>query len=195
MEYAFAVKVMAGGAGRVLEVGCVDAHNCLPTVFAGLGYETHAVDIRDFKVEYPNLTFSRQDITEISYPDAFFDAVLAISVVEHIGLKGRYGVSLGAPSGDRKAIDAMIRVLKPEGRLVVTVPYGRHYKIVDSIHRIYDGAHLREQLFAGLRIRKEEYAVRDEKKSWILASKEMADRIEARSGFGYAVAMFELCRT
>lgn len=194
MEYAFAVKVLAGGTGRVLEVGCVDAHNCLPTVLAGLGYETHAVDIRDFKVEYPNLVVSRQNIMEISYPDAFFDAVLAVSVVEHIGLKGRYGVSVGAAAGDRKAIDQMIRVLKPDGRLVITVPYGRAYKVVDSIHRIYDAEYLREHLFKGLRIRREEYAVMDEKKCWILVGKETADRVEARSGFGYAVGMFELFR-
>jgi SAM-dependent methyltransferase len=195
MEYAFAVKVMGGGSGRILEVGCVDAHNCLPTVLAALGYETHAIDIRDFKVEYPNLTFSRQNIMEVSYPDAFFDRVLAISVVEHIGLKGRYGVSAKASSGDRKAIDEMIRVLKPDGRLVITVPYGREYRVVDSVHRIYDSDHLSKQLFAGLKIRSEEYAVRDERKCWVLASKETAGRTEAKSGFGYAVAMFELSKT
>lgn len=195
MEYAFVVKAMVGGSGRVLEVGCVDAHNCLPTVLAGLGYETHAIDIRDFKVKYPNLIFSRQNIIEIGYPDDFFDAVLAVSVVEHIGLKGRYGVSSAAASGDIAAVEQMLRVLKPGGRLVITVPYGKRYMIVDSFHRVYDDAYLKQRLFTGLKVEREEYAVMDQRKAWTLVTKETADQVNSKSGFGYAVAMFEFLKT
>lgn len=192
VEYAFIMKKMNLTAGRILEVGCVDAHNCLPTVFAALGYETHAIDRREFKVKYPNLTFSRQDAMSISYPDNYFDRILAISAIEHIGLSGRYGVKAGRQRGDREAVEEMIRVLKPDGRLLITVPYGNQCSVVDSLHRIYDRETLSGYLFNGLEIKSEEYTMRDKEGYWIITTQEEAGSTDVRQGFKYAVAMFEL---
>jgi SAM-dependent methyltransferase len=61
--------------------------------------------------------FSIQDARSLDYRDGEFDIVFSMSVVEHIE---------GA-AGDAAAIHEMVRVLKPRGTLLVTVPIGQHY--------------------------------------------------------------------
>ncbi|HEX5411978.1 MAG TPA: methyltransferase domain-containing protein [Terriglobia bacterium] len=60
---------------------------------------------------------SLQDARSLGYPDACFDVVFSMSVVEHI--EGR--------EGDIQAIREMVRVLKPGGTLGVSVPFGPTY--------------------------------------------------------------------
>lgn len=55
-----------------------------------------------------NLLCRRSDLAEICYPDAHFDKVFCLSVVEHI-------------SHAEKCIDELWRVLKPGGRLILTM--------------------------------------------------------------------------
>jgi SAM-dependent methyltransferase len=63
------------------------------------------------------VSFAVQDARRLSYPDNYFDMVYSMSVVEHVE----------GTDGDREAIREMMRVLKPGGRLVVSVPAGSHY--------------------------------------------------------------------
>jgi ubiquinone/menaquinone biosynthesis C-methylase UbiE len=64
-----------------------------------------------------NVSFAVQDARRLSYPDNYFDIAYAMSVVEHIE----------GPEGDREAICEMMRVLKPGGLMVVSVPAGSRY--------------------------------------------------------------------
>lgn len=61
--------------------------------------------------------FSAQDATKLAYPDCIFDAVISISVIEHI-----------SGDNDSRAISEMWRVLKPGGRLLLTFPVMRCYE-------------------------------------------------------------------
>jgi SAM-dependent methyltransferase len=63
------------------------------------------------------VSFAVQDARRLSYPGNHFDMVYSMSVVEHIE----------GPEGDREAIGEMLRVLKPGGRMAVSVPAGSHY--------------------------------------------------------------------
>ncbi len=56
--------------------------------------------------------YTRQDLTAITYPDDTFDAITCISVLEHIP----------APA-DQRAIDELLRILKPGGLLILTVDF------------------------------------------------------------------------
>lgn len=61
--------------------------------------------------------FSLHDGRRLAYADDSFDVVYSMSVVEHIGGEG----------GDSECVGEMVRVLKPGGLLLVTVPAGGTY--------------------------------------------------------------------
>lgn len=110
-----------------------------------------AINLKNYVVEY-------QDARRLTYPDESFDLVYSISVIEHI-----------PGNGDSEALAEFRRVLKPEGVLVIEVPYRRQRKELlaryDSkgqpldqpmfYERHYDAESLKERLEApGLRIEK-----------------------------------------
>ena len=61
--------------------------------------------------------FSLQDVRSLHFDAAAFDVVYSMSVIEHVE----------GESGDSTAMREMVRVLKPGGLLVVSVPFGRTY--------------------------------------------------------------------
>jgi SAM-dependent methyltransferase len=91
--------------------------------------------------------FELRDARRLSDPDGSYDFVYAMSVVEHIE----------GTAGDAAAIREMVRVLKPGGRLAVSVPFGPVFKEQRTgrgdlrfFQRIYDPysveKHIREPL-------------------------------------------------
>lgn len=89
-----------------------------------------------------NAIFHQEDIIGNSLPRAYFDAVLLLSTLEHIGLP-HYNVPFGY--GDRLALSEVGLLLKPEGSVIVTVPAG--YNKVCSWYRQYSPNDL-HRLFA-----------------------------------------------
>lgn len=142
------------GARKVLDVG-----TCLadPDYFRGLlelvahGVELWSVDIvpiakvrnrfegcdRDLM---DRIRFEVGDVRRLAYESDTFDAVLCISVVEHVGFDeyiDAHDTVFNRPfedyeafpdydewGADREAIDEMVRVLRPGGRLILTAPFG-----------------------------------------------------------------------
>jgi len=78
------------------------------------------------------------------YLDNYFDLILAISVIEHVGYDNSVYFEEGGFSkdfdGDLKAMSNLMKVLKSGGRIVVTVPYGRKVDYGWFVH--YDKCHL-----------------------------------------------------
>lgn len=104
---------------RVLDVGA--SESLFIYEIAKRGYTTFGLDQRRYQEPLPKkINFLLSDITKIPLPDNSFDYVTCISVIEHIGL-GLYG-DKRYESGDRKAISEICRVLKPNGKLLITMP-------------------------------------------------------------------------
>jgi len=61
--------------------------------------------------------FSLEDARELHFPAEQFDIVYSMSVLEHIE----------GESGDARAISELLRVLKPGGLLILSVPFGNKY--------------------------------------------------------------------
>jgi 2-polyprenyl-3-methyl-5-hydroxy-6-metoxy-1,4-benzoquinol methylase len=96
--------------GRVLEVGC-GAGNSLLTL-QGLGWQTQGIDFDMGAVRAARergLSVSEGGLAEQAYPDATFDAVAMVHVIEHV------------PDPVAVLIETR-RVLRPGGRLVLITP-------------------------------------------------------------------------
>lgn len=101
------------------------------------------------------IRYIRGDCMSTGLPDASADAVCLISTLEHVGL-GRWGDPLDV-HGDEKAMREAHRILKPDGHLILTVPYG-YPMVVFNKHRIYDDGRL-AKVCAGFTSIRAEYAL------------------------------------
>ncbi len=179
VEYHFASKNLPWLPARVLDVGCAGSYFTL--MLAGFGYDCYAVDIRRYtitnKIKYDNSKFLQEDIRKTSFPEDFFDAITAISTIEHIGLSGRYAIKED-PRGDIDAFKEMRRILKPGGILIITIPFGKP-QILRPYMRVYDEVRVKE-VCGNFKVEKEEYFMQDEADDWQQCSKEDAAKIEVK---------------
>jgi SAM-dependent methyltransferase len=114
------------GQRRVLDIGPAYA---LPLYLRHLRKlripQLHGVDLTDKPVK--GLMMDRADVRQMPYADASFDLIFCISTLEHIGCdNARYDIeALADPDGDARALAEMRRVLADDGRILITVPFGR----------------------------------------------------------------------
>jgi SAM-dependent methyltransferase len=100
-----------------------------------------------------------------------FDQVVCISTIEHVGL----ACGISDKSGDAKAMQEILRVLKKGGSAIITVPYGRDKK---PEHRVYDRDSL-AKLASSFSVEKKEFYCYDVGK-WVKCSKADADRADSQ---------------
>ena len=183
VELPFVLQNMTLKKGaKILDFGCTDSK--LSVELASLGYKVTGTDLRDYELKHPNLTFINGDFGKNSFEKESFDAVVAISAVEHCGLSD-YGEEK-FEQGDYKIVKEMHRILKPKGNLIITVPFGK--KMQATGYRIYN----RESIYALLKdfkIKKEEYVVGENQKYWTPSTPEYLETIDSASkGFVQGVA-------
>lgn len=93
------------------------------------------LDVRPLTSSVQGLDFVCADATNLDgFQDRSVDSVSTLHAVEHFGL-GRYGDPVD-PDGWRKAMFALQRVLRPGGRLYMSVPVGRE-RLCFNAHRIF----------------------------------------------------------
>ncbi len=146
LEYSFAIsKIAKMEPGNLLDIGCVARVNLIPAVACELGWKVWGIDIRDYNYEHPNFLFLKGDILELPLPLSSFNLVTCISTLEHLGVKGRYGITDSKLSADQETITKIKFLLKPKGRLVLTVPCGEEFK-ENSLGRVYPKNYLEKGL-------------------------------------------------
>jgi len=137
-----------------------------------LGFKVYGVDVSNYKLTHPNFTFVKEDIRSTSSPNNFFDMVIAISTIEHTGL-GYYGDKLDR-HGDKKAIKEIFRILKNNGKFIITLPFGK--KSINSWYRAYDKKLINE-LLPHFRVRKMKFFVK-KPNYWLQSKISEAEEIE-----------------
>jgi SAM-dependent methyltransferase len=131
VEFAYVWRQLGQPAGaRILDVG--SPKDLAAMLARHRGYEVVATDILPEAVlssrryasaqrlegQAPGRVHSEvQDGRSLTYADGSFDAAYSVSVLEHI-----------PDCGDSAAIRELIRVVRPGGIVVVTVPYDRGYR-------------------------------------------------------------------
>jgi len=131
--------------GRILDVGSCDAN------YLGIIQQSdrflHCLDPRDCAANIPSgAIYHQQNLIGNDLPRAYFDAVLLLSTLEHIGLPC-YGHN-PFPDGDQLALAEIWALLKLGCPVIVTVPAGQGK--VTSWYRQYSPPTL-HRLFAGWR--------------------------------------------
>lgn len=167
VEYSFIVGNLPPGPGRAMDFGCGPAHLSLEA--AERGYEVTALDMMSYEGDiywrHPSVKFAIGDVLSIDLPEKHFDVVMNCSAVEHVGLAGRYAVESQRDSGDLDAMQAMGRLLKPGGLMLLTVPCGRD-AVFAPYFRVYGEQRL-PQLLHGFKLEKQEFWSKDAADRWV----------------------------
>ncbi len=173
LEYPLVFRYLKPGNKRVLDVGC--RYSNLVLQMASLGHEVYGIDLQPYEYSHPNLKFVKGDIRKTSFPSNFFDAVTAVSVVEHIGL-GYYEKALHPDiNGDQKAINEIRRILKKDGQLIFTAPFG--LPVVTPSYRSYCQSDLSRLFEKFSRVHYEYF--RDSQGCWMPCSLAQASKIDS----------------
>jgi len=133
VEYPLVFQNLQIERGRILDIGCY--YSALPVQLASMGFRVYGIDPEPYQLTHPNFTFVQGDIMNNNFKEGFFDVVTTVSTLEHIGL-GFYA-DQKEKNGDKKAIKEVARILKPKGKLILTVPYSKEFKVTSS-QRMYD---------------------------------------------------------
>lgn len=100
--------------GLIVEAGCGRAE--ITVALAQRGYAVEGVDydaktVEILKQQFPELNLRVADVTALPVPDAHYAAYISIGVIEH------------REAGPEPFLDEAIRVLRPGGIAIFTVPY------------------------------------------------------------------------
>ena len=139
VEVPFVLRSITEAERLILDLGCCGS--ALPLQLAHMGFKVVAVDQSEYLARHPNLGFVQADICQLSFPSNLFDVVVSVSTIEHVGM-GFYKDPVRS-QGDVAAVQEIWRVLKPRGRLLLTVPFG---KPREGWQRVYDSAALAKLL-------------------------------------------------
>ena len=183
VEMPFVLQKLAAYPGaRVLDFGC--SNSPLALELAGMGYTVVGADLRDYGYTHPNFTLLRGDFLAQDAAENSFDAVVAVSAVEHCGLEV-YGGS-ATESGDRVLLRKFLKILKPGGVLLLTVPFGLAGQ--NAGQRVYDSKSLAE-LIAGFDVREKRFFVGEGQREWLEAPESRLAAVDSHTGLTQGVAL------
>ena len=127
IEYPFAASNI-GDAKIILDVGSAKANKLWITWLDSLNIDVYATDYDEFIYPVNNIKFYKSDIRRLVFQDNTFDKIIAVSVLEHIGLDSPQVLNKIKPEtkddGDFQAFKELLRVLKRGGEIIMTLPFG-----------------------------------------------------------------------
>lgn len=172
VEWPFCAAHMPTGPGAALDFGC--GRSPLGFLAALRGFRVTAIDLEPIWLPYshPNLRFVRGDLFELALPEKHFDLIINCSSIEHVGLAGRYGVTLDKPDGDLEAMHRLWELMKPGTAMLLTVPVGKDV-VLAPMHRVYGHERL-PRLLLGFTVEHQEYWMKDDTNRWHPCSKHQA---------------------
>lgn len=100
---------------------------------------SHGIDINEEDIEVarslnqdPDIHYDTGDITDLDFPDGFFDSIICIDVLEHV-------------ERPEDVLRELSRVLKPGGQLIASIPHKHYPFFYDPINFVMErlfGRHL-----------------------------------------------------
>lgn len=180
--FVFGALADLAPGSTILDVG--GGESIVAVALASLGHRVTVIEPRGYPFEHPNLTVHAGSLESFeaagAAPEGGFDAVVALSTIEHLGLGHYDGEPPPQPDGDVAAMAQIGRLLSPEGRLVLTAPHGPAR--VTDVERIYDRAGL-ERLLAGWHVERLSIGRRVDDTTWTITDLGL-DAAPTRAGDG-----------
>ncbi|NQT90531.1 MAG: class I SAM-dependent methyltransferase [Candidatus Omnitrophica bacterium] len=131
IEIPWLLSRLSSVSGHILDAGSGLSHNFIvehPTV---KGKEMHIIAFspEGSFLRQKEVSFICADLRAIPIEDDYYDVIACISVLEHIGFDNTYFThnedsKEHHPDDFTLVVKELRRVLKPGGRLVITVPFG-----------------------------------------------------------------------
>ncbi len=108
---------------KILDVAC--AYSQVLNILNEHGYNAYGIDLLPYDQEGLG-KFVYADARDIPFKDEWFDMITCISSLEHFGLvETPYNTDATYdPTAGIAAMNEMYRILKHEGKLILTLPYG-----------------------------------------------------------------------
>lgn len=119
-----------GLGGRLLDAGSSLNHEHIVQRVRPLVSDLHVVTLvpEEYAFTERNVSYVYADLRDLPYRDGFFDVVVCLSTLEHVGMDnsvfGVGGPRAADPAREAAAAVAELRRVS-SGRLLFTVPYGR----------------------------------------------------------------------
>jgi SAM-dependent methyltransferase len=172
LEYSWVAAKLPPPPGRVLDFGC--GHSWMGLFAARKGFEVTAIDRVPihWPYQYPNLQFLQGDLFGISAPKDYFDVIINCSSIEHVGLANRYDISQARENGDLEAMALLRSALKPEGKMILTIPVGQD-TVYPGLHRVYGRERLL-LLLDGWSVLEREFWAKNRENAWEQVSEHSA---------------------
>lgn len=89
------------------------------------------------------VSYTYEDLREVCYRDDYFDVIVSLSTIEHVGLDNTKLYTVDSSKNENKgdylaAVAEYKRILKPGGRLLLTFPFGARknhgwYQVFDKV--------------------------------------------------------------
>lgn len=166
IEYPWLLKNLNSNEPRILDVGCSGSY--LSHELIARGYDTYGIDLEPYPEKRSDLKFFRGDVRNTPFHNCYFDQIIAISTIEHIGDKEIND------NGDFIAMKELNRILKKSGKMLLSLPCSNEY--LHKKGRNYDESRLKS-LILDFQIEKEEYYMCNGKGKWVKTSRKIMSKI------------------
>jgi len=131
IEYPWCLAHLPAEARLVLDAGSVLNHEPILTAPALEGRTLHIITLAPEEVAFwrRGISYLYGDLRDLPMKDACYDAVVCLSTLEHVGMENLLYARgpLADPGRSEDVLVAMrelVRVLRPGGVLLLSVPYG-----------------------------------------------------------------------
>lgn len=181
LENPLVIRSLPEKKSKILDVG--SRYSQIPLEAGALGHRVWALDIEPYLLKHKNVTYVKEDIRKTKFPDDFFDAVTIVSTLEHVGMgETSYGDDADR-NGDIKAMEEISRILKPNGIVLLTIPFGKARFL--PFMRIYDKKRLKK-ITNRYKIAKEVYMYNDNENWEISTYNKIKDLVGTHHTIGNA---------
>jgi SAM-dependent methyltransferase len=180
IEWTWVSANMPSGPGRAFDFGTGESNLAFEAALRG--FRVTSIDLTTFSrfFTHPGVRFLQTDLLDMRLTKESLDLVINCSTVEHVGLRGRYGISGKRPDGDLEAMKILHKAMKRGGKMLLTIPVGKD-QVFDPLCRIYGKDRL-PRLIAGFSIVKEEYWRKAGANLWTPCTRSEALAFQASAG-------------